>query len=87
VRIFINKLQLVIYFLLAEEGGGGKVILLERGGYKDMDACVMCVIPFLISIKFNVNIRSHPGPGPLDSTGLGTSLAIQAIEVEYFGHT
>lgn len=26
---------------LAEEGGGGKIILIERGGYKDMDACVM----------------------------------------------
>ncbi|KAF8659886.1 hypothetical protein AX16_001770 [Volvariella volvacea WC 439] len=25
----------------AEEGGGGKVILLDRGAYKDMDACVM----------------------------------------------
>lgn len=30
--------------LSAEEGGGGKVILLERGGYKDMDACVMSLI-------------------------------------------
>ena len=29
---------------LAEEGGGGKVILIERGGYKDMDACVMYAI-------------------------------------------
>jgi len=55
----------------AEEGGGGKVILIERGGYKDMDACVM----------------SHPGPGITNATGLGTSLAIQAIEVEYFGHS
>ena len=26
---------------LAEEGGGGKIILLKRGGYKDMDACIM----------------------------------------------
>jgi hypothetical protein len=25
----------------AEEAGGGKVILLERGAYKDMDACIM----------------------------------------------
>jgi len=55
----------------AEEGGGGKVILIKRGGYKEMDACVM----------------SHPGPGVANSTGLGTSLAIQAIEVEYTGHT
>jgi len=26
---------------VAEEGGGGKQILLDRGGYKDMDACIM----------------------------------------------
>ena len=26
---------------IAEEGGGGKVILLERGGYQEMDACLM----------------------------------------------
>jgi len=55
----------------AEEGGGGKIILIERGGYKDMDACVMC----------------HPGPGPSGSFGTGPSLAIQSIQVEYFGHT
>ena len=30
---------------LAEEGGGGKIILIERGGYKDMDACVMYATP------------------------------------------
>lgn len=34
-------------FFVAEEGGGGKVILLERGGYKDMDACIMYVHPHL----------------------------------------
>jgi metal-dependent amidase/aminoacylase/carboxypeptidase family protein len=27
----------------AEEGGQGKVILLEKGAYKDMHACLMCV--------------------------------------------
>lgn len=26
-----------------EEGGGGKAMLLERGGYKDMDVCLMSV--------------------------------------------
>lgn len=26
---------------IAEEGGGGKVILLESGGYDDMDLCIM----------------------------------------------
>ena len=30
-----------IYANSAEESGGGKVILLERGGYADMDACIM----------------------------------------------
>ncbi|EEB86938.1 hypothetical protein MPER_15934, partial [Moniliophthora perniciosa FA553] len=25
----------------AEEGGGGKIILLERGGYEEMDICIM----------------------------------------------
>jgi metal-dependent amidase/aminoacylase/carboxypeptidase family protein len=33
----------------AEESGGGKIVLLERGGYKDMDLCVMCdILPPLI---------------------------------------
>ena len=30
----------------AEEGGAGKIILIERGGYKDMDACVMYATTF-----------------------------------------
>ncbi|KAJ7155410.1 amidohydrolase [Mycena crocata] len=55
----------------AEEGGGGKVILLERGGYKDMDLCVMC----------------HPSPGPTNSANIGTSIAAQDIEVEYAGRS
>jgi metal-dependent amidase/aminoacylase/carboxypeptidase family protein len=29
------------YRSIGEEGGGGKVILLERGAYDDMDACIM----------------------------------------------
>lgn len=28
-----------------EEGGGGKAILLRRGGYKEMDVCLMSLIP------------------------------------------
>ncbi|KAJ7442270.1 hypothetical protein FB451DRAFT_1297611 [Mycena latifolia] len=55
----------------AEEGGGGKVILLERGGYKDMDLCIMC----------------HPSPGAINSANLGTSIAAQDIEVEYAGRS
>jgi len=31
--------------------------------------------------------RCHPGPGPAKSVGVGSSLAVQSIEVEYFGHT
>ncbi|KAJ6591581.1 hypothetical protein DFH09DRAFT_178830 [Mycena vulgaris] len=55
----------------AEEGGGGKVILLERGGYTDMDLCVMC----------------HPSPGAINSANIGTSIAAQDIEVEYAGRS
>lgn len=55
----------------AEEAGGGKVILLDRGGYKDMDACIMC----------------HPAPGIPHSACVGTSIAMQDIEVEYFGQS
>lgn len=55
----------------AEEAGGGKVILLDRGGYKDMDACIMC----------------HPSPGIPHSACVGTSIAMQDVEVEYFGQS
>jgi len=53
----------------AEEGGGGKQVLLDRGGYKDMDVCIM----------------SHPGVGPPLFAGIGSTNAMQPIEVEYFG--
>ncbi|KAG6914844.1 hypothetical protein DXG01_014976 [Tephrocybe rancida] len=55
----------------AEEGGSGKVILLEKGAYKDMSACLMC----------------HPAPGPVGSVSLTSCLALERIEVEYRGHT
>lgn len=55
----------------AEEGGGGKVLLLEKGAYKDMSACLMC----------------HPAPGPIGSVSLSSCLAVQGVTVEYFGHT
>ncbi|KAF9454268.1 amidohydrolase [Macrolepiota fuliginosa MF-IS2] len=55
----------------AEEGGGGKVIMLERGGYKGMDACIMC----------------HPGAGRVNSASIGSTTAMQAIEVEFFGQS
>ncbi|TFK51839.1 amidohydrolase [Heliocybe sulcata] len=65
------KGKIVLLGTPAEEGGGGKAILLERGGYKDMDACIM----------------SHPMPGPERSVVIASSLAMQPIEVEYFGRT
>jgi len=54
----------------AEEGGGGKIILLERGGYDGMHACLMC----------------HPTAGAVHSSSLGSSLAMQPIDAEFFGH-
>ncbi|KAF8065234.1 hypothetical protein FPV67DRAFT_1782182 [Lyophyllum atratum] len=55
----------------AEEGGSGKVILLEKGAYNDMSACLMC----------------HPAPGPIGSVSLSSCLALERLNVEYFGHT
>ncbi|KIJ55761.1 hypothetical protein M422DRAFT_240377 [Sphaerobolus stellatus SS14] len=54
-----------------EEVTGGKTILLERGAYKEMDACLMV----------------HPFSGPFNSIGVGTTTAHQAIEAEYTGRT
>lgn len=41
---------------IAEEGGNGKDILLKKGAYKDMDACLMCkhlLTPQLIGLTIN----------------------------------
>ncbi|KAI0364207.1 hypothetical protein BV20DRAFT_956760 [Pilatotrama ljubarskyi] len=54
-----------------EEGGAGKAILLDRGAYEGMDACLMC----------------HPAPGPPLSASLSSCLARQRIDVEFLGHT
>ncbi|KZT27939.1 amidohydrolase [Neolentinus lepideus HHB14362 ss-1] len=62
--------KIVLLGTPAEEGGGGKAILLERGGYDEMDACIMC----------------HPMPGPERSAAIVSSLSMQPIEIEYFGH-
>jgi len=40
----------------AEEGGGGKAILLQRGGYSEMDVCLMSVLPLLL-----VPMTDRPG--------------------------
>jgi metal-dependent amidase/aminoacylase/carboxypeptidase family protein len=74
----------------AEEGGQGKATLIERGAYKEMDACVMCVTVLgraMLALTDQGNGRCHPGPGPKQTAALGSSLAIQGIEVEFFGHT
>ena len=39
----INAASLTARIDTAEEGGSGKVLLLEKGGYKGMDACLMFV--------------------------------------------
>ncbi|KAI0325726.1 hypothetical protein GY45DRAFT_1260351 [Cubamyces sp. BRFM 1775] len=54
-----------------EEGGAGKAILLEKGAYEGIDACLMC----------------HPAPGPPHSASLSSCLARQRIDVEFTGHT
>ncbi|KAJ7178012.1 hypothetical protein C8R46DRAFT_1346276 [Mycena filopes] len=55
----------------AEEVGSGKVTLLDCGAYKEMAVCLMC----------------HPAPGPKGSVSLSSCLAIETLQVEYFGHT
>ncbi|ETW77278.1 hypothetical protein HETIRDRAFT_479883 [Heterobasidion irregulare TC 32-1] len=55
----------------AEEGGAGKAILLEKGAYREMDACLMC----------------HPSPGPKHGASLSSCLALIRLDVAYEGHT
>ncbi|KAF9519503.1 hypothetical protein BS47DRAFT_1324517 [Hydnum rufescens UP504] len=56
--------------LLGTPVWNGKMILLKRDAYKEMDACLMM----------------HPTPGPERSATIVSSLALQPIEVEYYGH-
>ncbi|KAF8966342.1 hypothetical protein BDZ97DRAFT_1917719 [Flammula alnicola] len=63
--------KIVLLGTPAEESGGGKIILLERGGYDEMDVCLMC----------------HPAPGLPHSLNIGSSNAMQSIQVEYFGRS
>ncbi|KAG6819252.1 hypothetical protein H0H93_013726 [Arthromyces matolae] len=58
-----------IWHSSAEEGGGGKIKLLNEGAYKDMDVCLM----------------SHPGPGPVNSSGDGPMTASQTMYVTFKG--
>jgi amidohydrolase len=63
--------KIVLLGTPAEESGSGKLILIEKGAYKGMDACLMC----------------HPAPGPIGSVSLSSCLALQRLIVEYRGHT
>ena len=38
----MNFIQLTVLGTPAEEGGAGKVLLIERGAFKDFDICGMC---------------------------------------------
>ncbi|GAA6054161.1 hypothetical protein JCM3770_003225, partial [Rhodotorula araucariae] len=55
----------------AEEAGGGKVLMLERGAYDGLDACLMV----------------HPGAGSAGRHGAGvmTSLCITGLSATFFG--
>lgn len=62
----------------AEEGGGGKVLLIQRGAYKEMDLCVMYVFCNLTK-SFDRDTDAHignlvgriPRRGPLIPPRLG----------------
>jgi metal-dependent amidase/aminoacylase/carboxypeptidase family protein len=76
---------------LAEEGGNGKYKLLRKGAYEGMDACLMYVpspsCHALIINHLPRPNRAHPVPGPKNTAGTGSSMAMQEFIVEYFGHT
>ena len=64
--------------------------MLERGGYDDMDVCLMWAFPVVyydIALICHVFRRCHPGPGSVPMFDIPGSLAIQPINVEFFGHT
>ncbi|KAI0701507.1 hypothetical protein BC835DRAFT_1264836 [Cytidiella melzeri] len=63
--------KLILLGTPAEEHGGGKIQLFERGAYREMDVCLM----------------AHPGPGAPGGTVVQPWIAVQNIEVEFFGHT
>lgn len=54
----------------AEEGGGGKVILIDRGGYKGMDACIMFVhyrsrLQHYFDVSFYIGVIQAPAQSTL----------------------
>ena len=70
-----------------EEGGGGKITLLERGGYNGMHACLMSVKAYGTRKSLTVVRRCHPSAGSPNSSSTGSCLALQPIDVEFFGHS
>ncbi|RDB15781.1 Peptidase M20 domain-containing protein 2 [Hypsizygus marmoreus] len=52
-----------------EESVGGKIILLEKGAYKEMDVCLM----------------SHPSAGAIGSVSNGTTTSSQTMYVDFTG--
>lgn len=53
----------------AEEGGGGKLLLIDAGAFKDVDACMMV----------------HPAPfGPLDAGTTGAAYATSSANSKFF---
>ena len=50
---------------------------------------VLCTRRSLNSVTIisqNFFLRSHPGPGIAHSASVGGSIAMQQIDIEYFGH-
>ncbi|KLT42680.1 amidohydrolase [Cutaneotrichosporon oleaginosum] len=66
--------EVVLIGTPAEEGGVGKGVLIERGGYKGVDACMM--------IHPVGGMGAAPGRGAVTPT-----LAINTVNVEFFGRT
>ena len=46
----------------------------------------LLISPAMCTTSRQIFPRSHPGPGPPHFASLGSTSALQQIEVEYFGH-
>jgi metal-dependent amidase/aminoacylase/carboxypeptidase family protein len=56
-----NEKEVTDVVRTGEEGGGGKAILLERGGYKEMDFCLMSGFPLpTISLAYRIGVQVAP---------------------------
>lgn len=59
----------------AEEGGGGKAILIQRGGYKEMDVCLMSACYLYGFLWLTVGCLGH--------TQLQCRLGLQPLELAW----